>query len=142
MTNVAAERLTPREIAVLSRARWKIELLSKRWKSLGLIAELSGSTVARQMVRLGSRLLAVLVQHWLLLTGVWGEPRSSLATACEATGRHRMLLAVAVGDPTQLAAEITHLGVILSVTAKQNKRKKPSTFELLNDPSLLDYSLT
>jgi hypothetical protein len=142
VTNVAAERLTPREIAVLYRARWQIELLFKRWKSLGLIAELSGSTVARQMVRLWSRLLAVLVQHWLLLTGVWGEPRSSLATACEAIRRHSMLLAVAVGDQTQLAAEIAHLGVILSVTAKQNKRKKPSTFELLNDPSLLDYSLT
>ncbi len=120
VTNVAAEWLTPREIAVLSRARGQSERLCQRWKSLGLIAERSGSTVARRMVRLGSRLVAVLVQHWLLPTGVWDEPRSRLARAGEAIRRHGMMLAVAIGDPTQRAAEIARLGVILRVTAKQN----------------------
>ena len=36
---------------VLDRARWQVELLFKRWKSPGLAAELSGSTVVRQRVR-------------------------------------------------------------------------------------------
>jgi IS4 transposase len=67
---VPVEQLTPKEVAVLYRARWQVELLFKRWKSQGLVAELSGATVARQMVRVWSRLLAVLVQHWLLLAGV------------------------------------------------------------------------
>lgn len=72
VTNVPAEKLSLREAAVLYRARWQIELLFKRWKSQGRVAELSGSTVERQMVRLWSRLLAVFVQHWLLLSSVWG----------------------------------------------------------------------
>jgi Transposase DDE domain len=142
VTNVPGELLTPREIAVLYRARWQIELLFKRWKSLGLIAELTGSTVARQMVRLWSRLLAVLMQHWLLLSSVWGNPRCSLAKACEAIRRHALLLAAAIGDPAKLVVAIEQLGVILRATARQNKRKKPSTFELLNDHELLEYSLT
>ena len=142
VSNVEADRLTPKEIAVLYRARWQIELLFKRWKSLGLIAELSGSIVARQMIRLWSRLLAVLMQHWLLLSSVWDNPRCSLAKACEAIRRHALILAAALGDAAKLTAAIENLGVILRATAKQNKRKKPSTFELLNNPELLEYSLT
>lgn len=139
VTNVAAEKLTAKEIAVLYRARWQIELLFKRWKSLGLIAELSGSTVVRQMIRLWSRLLAVLMQHWLLLSSVWGNPRCSLAKACEAIRRNALMLAAAVSEPEKLAVAIEELGVILRATVRQNKRKKPSTFELLNNPELLEY---
>ncbi len=59
--------LTAKEAAVLYRARWQVELLFKRWKSQDLVAVLSsGSTVVRQMVRVWSRLLAALVQHWLV----------------------------------------------------------------------------
>lgn len=132
----------PRESAVWSRARGPIAFWFPRWESRGLSVERRGATVARPRVRLGSWLWAVLVQHWLLLTGVGGAPCSRLATTGEAIRRHRMWRAVAVGDQTQLAAESTPLGVIRRVTAKQNQRKKPSPFELLNDPSLLDYFLT
>jgi len=142
VTNVATDVLTVKEVLVFYRARWQIELLFKRWKSLGLIADLSGSTVARQMIRVWSRLLAVLIQHWLLLSSVWGNPRCSLAKACEAIRRHALMLAAAIGDPARLAIVIEELGVVLRVTASQNKRKKPSTFELLNDPELLEYPLT
>jgi len=142
VTNVPEDLLRATEVAILYRARWQIELLLKRWKSLGLIAELTGSTVERQMVRLWSRLLAVLVQHWVLLATAWGDPRRSLAKACESIRRHAVLLIAALGDQAQLASTLERLGHILQRTAKQNRRKKPSTFELLNDPSLLEYSLT
>jgi hypothetical protein len=142
VTNVAPDMLTAKEGAVLYRARWQIELLFKRWKSLGLIAELSGSTVVRQMIRLWSRLLAVVMQHWLLLSSVWGNPRCSLAKAGEAIRRHALILAAAIGEPARLVVAIEGLGRILRATVSQNKRKKPSTFELLNDPERLEYSLT
>jgi hypothetical protein len=142
ITNVPPDLLAPREVAVLYRARWQIELLFKRWKSLGLVAELAGATVVRQVVRLWSRLLAVVVQHWLLLGCAWGDPRTSLAKACKAIRDHAKLLTEAVDDRARLEAAIGKLAGVLEKTAKQNKRKKPSTFELLNDPSLLDYGLT
>ena len=142
ITNVPVDLLTAPEAAVLYRARWQIELMFKRWKSQGLVAELTGSTETRRMVRFWSRLLAVLVQHWLLLASVWGDPRASLAKVYEAIRSHAFLLAVAINDQARLIHAIEQLGEVLRTTAKQNKRSKPSTFELLNDPSLLDYSLT
>ncbi len=75
VTNVPVELLTPREAVVLYRARWQVELLFKRWKSQGLVAELSGSTVVRQMVRVWSRLLAAVVQHWLVVAQCLGRSR-------------------------------------------------------------------
>jgi hypothetical protein len=142
VTNVAVDLLKAKEVAILYRARWQIELLFKRWKSLGLIAELSGSTDVRQIIRVWSRLLAVLMQHWLLLCTAWGNPRCSLVKACKAIRSYAVLIVVAIGDAAKLAAAIEQLTIILSKTARQNKRKKPSTFELLNDPDLLEYSLT
>lgn len=142
VTNVPADLLNAKEIVVLYRARWQIELLFKRWKSLGLIAELSGSTEVRQMIRLWSRLLAVLLQHWLLLATVWGNPRCSLAKACEVVRRQALRLAAAVGESLRLEVVIEELGVMLQTTVRRTKRKNPSAFELLNDPELLEYSLT
>jgi hypothetical protein len=139
VTNVPPEMLTAKELAVLYRARWQIELLFKRWKSQGLVAELTGSTVPRQMVRLWARLLAVLIQHWLLVSSTWGDARYSLAKVCRAIRRHAMLLAAALSDPAKLEAAIENFCLAIRTTAKMNKRKNPSTFQLLNDPALLSY---
>ena len=142
VTNVPSEKMSLREAAVLYRSRWQIELLFKRWKSQGRVAELSGSTVERQMVRLWSRLLAVLVQHWLLLVSVWGDGRHSLAKAGQAIRKLATLLAVSLASVETLTTALETLIRATRVTTRQNKRKRPSTFELLNDPSLLEYSLT
>jgi Transposase DDE domain len=142
VTNVPAELLSPKEAAVLYRARWQIERLFKRWKSLGLIDELAGSTVARQMVRVWSRLLAVMVQHWVMLSTAWGAARCSLDKVWKAIRSRALLLARALDDPTRLEYELEQLRDTLATTAKQNKHKKPGTFELLNDPEQLDYALT
>lgn len=142
VTNVPAEILSVNEACVLYRARWQIELLFKRWKSQGRIAELSGSTVTRQMVRLWARLLAVVLQHWLLVTSVWGDARHSLKKACDAIRPFGLALALAISDERRLIAAIQALINTTHRTARQNKRKKPSTFELLNHPDRLEYSLT
>jgi hypothetical protein len=142
VTNAPVELLTPKETAVLYRARWQIERLFKRWKSLGLIDELAGSTVARQMVRVWSRLLAVMAQHWVMLSTAWGASRCSLDKVWKAIQGRALLLARALDDLARLEYELEQLRDTLATTAKQNKHKKPSTFELLNDPEQLDYSLT
>jgi hypothetical protein len=142
ITNVSGELLTPREAAVLYGARWQVELLFKRWKSQGLIAELAGSTAVRQMVRIWSRLLAALVQHWVMLSTCWGDARSSLVKVWKAVQDRATLLARALDDLEHLEFELRQLRDTLATTAKQNKRKKASTFELLNNPELLEYSLT
>jgi hypothetical protein len=142
VTNVPAERLTPPEAAVLYRARWQVELLFKRWKSQGLVAELSGATVVRQMVRLWSRLLAVVVQHWLTVGSVWGDPRKSLHKVYEAVRAFVGRLAAVLDCRLELERVLADMCQVFAKTCRRDKRSKPGTFELLNDVGLLDFCLT
>jgi hypothetical protein len=142
VTSVPPDLLTPEEAVVLYRARWQIELLFKRWKSQGLVALLSGSTEVRQMVRVWSRLLAALVQHWLIVASAWGDPGKSLSKVGEAARAFAGRIAAAIKRPGSLSEVLADLCRAVANTCRRNKRTKPGTFELLNDVSLLDFCLT
>lgn len=142
VTNVPVEMLTPEEAVVLYRARWQVELLFKRWKSQDLVAVLRGSTVVRQMVGVWSRLLAALVQHWLVIASAWGDPTKSLSKVCEAIRGFVGRLAADLDQLSELERVLDDLCEVVAKTCRRNKRSKPGTFELLNDISLLDFCLT
>jgi Transposase DDE domain len=140
VTNVPVEKLTPQEAAVLYRARWQIELLFKRWKSQDLVAVLSGSTAVRQMVRVWSRLIGALVQHWLVIASAWGDPTKSLSKVCEAIRPFLGRIAAGLNQLAELERALTDMCQAIAKTCRRNKRAKAGTFELLNDVSLLDFS--
>ena len=142
VTNAAVDKLTPKEATVLYRARWQVELLFKRWKSQGLVAELSGSTAVRQMVRVWSRLLAVVVQHWLVIGSIGGQANKSLSKAYEAVRDFAGRLAAALLHPSDLERVLDDVGRTLAKTCRRDPRSKPGTFELLNDPERLNFRLT
>ncbi len=142
VTNVPGELLTPPEATVLYRARWQVELLFKRWKSQGLVAELSGSTVVRQMVRVWSRLLAAVIQHWLMVGTIWGDPSRSLAKVWQAVQHFVGRLAVSLDRVVELERVLADMRATFAKTCRRDKRSKPGTFELLNDVELLDFELT
>ena len=142
VTNVPAEMLTPQEAAVLYRARWQVELLFKRWKSLNMLADLSGSTDVRQMIRLWSRLIASMVQHWLLVGWVWGDPSKSWTKVCRAIRDFAGRLAASLNDLLDLERVLSDLRKVFSKTCRRNKRSKPGTMELLNDVRLLEFELS
>lgn len=140
--NVPGELLTPAEAAVLYRARWQVELLFKRWKSQGLVADLSGSTAVRQMVRVWSRLLAAVVQHWLMVATVWGDPSRSLDKVWQAVQQFVGRLAVSLDCVAELERVLADLRAMFAKTCRRDKRSKPGTFELLNNVQRLDFELT
>jgi len=142
VTNIPLDLLTPPEAAVLYRARWQVELLFKRWKSQGLVAELSGSTAARQMVRVWSRLLAALVQHWLTIGTVWGNPTKSLYKVYEAVRPFVGRLTAAMDCLTELKKVLQAMSETFAKTCGRNKRSKAGTIEMLNDVDRLDFCLT
>jgi hypothetical protein len=142
VTNVPVALLTAPEAAVLYRARWQVELLFKRWKSLNLVDLLRGATVARQLVRLWSRLIMSLVQHWLVIASAWGDPTKSLSKVCQAIRDFAARLATSMDHPLELERVIADIAKVVAKTCRRNKRSKPGTFELLNDVSLLDFCLT
>jgi hypothetical protein len=142
VTNVPESLLTPKEAAVLYRARWQVELLFKRWKSQGLVEQLSGATAVRQMVRVWSRLLAAVVQHWLTVGTVWGDPTKSLDKVYEAIRDFAGRLAAALDSLAELERVLAAMRRTFAKTCRRDKRSSAGTFELLNDVDLLDFRLT
>jgi len=142
ITSVPLTLLTPAEAVVLYRARWQVELLFKRWKSQDRVAVLSGATEVRQMVRVWARLLAALVQHWLVIASAWGDATKSLSKVCEAVRALVSRLAADLQRGRGLQRTLADLCRIVAKTFRRDKRSKPGTFELLNDVNLLEFRLT
>jgi hypothetical protein len=143
VTNVEPQMLNWREVLVLYRARWQIELLFKLWKSHGLIATATSDKPERRMAEFFARLMAVIVQHWVLLTSTWLHTNRSLTKASRAVRIMARTLAASLGDLRFLKRTLENLAATLAKTARVNcRRSKPSTYQLLENPNLLDYALT
>jgi hypothetical protein len=142
VTSVPLELFSADEAMALYRARWQVELLFKRWKSQDKVDLLNGSTPERQMVRLWSRLLAALLQHWLVVATAWGDRACSLSKVCEAIRKLADRLMLALAAMPLLERVLNDLCRVVAKTCRRNKRSKAGTIELLNDPSRLNYGTT
>src|SRR5438128_4439057 len=137
VTNVPPDMLTVREALVLARARWQIELLFKLWKSQGSIDESRSGKPWRVLCEVYAKLLAMVLQHWLLLTGCWASPDRSLVKAAQTVRQHAMHLASALACPIFLCRAIGVIHRCLAAGCRLNRRKKkPNTYQLLLDPAL------
>jgi hypothetical protein len=141
VTNCPAELLTWKEVVVLYRARWQIELLFKLWKSHNRIAqrEVSASP-ERQMAVLYGKLIGVIVQHWILLTATWNDGKRSLRKAAATVQTWITQLCEVLDDFGRLCDVLRRLQAAIGSHARVTSRKKhPSLFQLLDNPELLDY---
>ena len=137
VTNAPPALLTVREALVLARARWQIELLFKLWKSHGHIDESRSGKPWRVLCEVYAKLLAMVVQHWLLLTGCWAYPDRSVVKAAQTVREHAMHLASALACPRLLGRAIGVIHRCLAAGCRLNRRKKkPNTYQLLLDPAL------
>jgi hypothetical protein len=143
ITNCGEELLTWREVVVLYRARWQIELLFKLWKSHNRLAEReTHATVERQLAVLYAKLIGVIVQHWLLLTAVWSDGRRSLRRAATILRNWIALLIETLNDFKRMGNLLHRLvGTIAKSARVTNRRKHPSLFQLLENPELLEYTV-
>ena len=139
VTSVPPDMLSVPEAIVLYRSRWQIELLFKRWKSQNLLAEMRGDNDVRQMVRFWSRLLVCIVQHWLVTAGGWGDPLRSLWKLSEAVRGFVNSILLSMDNPQELERVLQRMCHALAHTCRRNARGSPGTFELLNNPDLLEF---
>ena len=137
VTNVPATLLTLSEALVLLRARWQIELLFKLWKSHGHVDESRSAKPWRILCEVFAKLLAMIVQHWVLLTGCWTAPNRSLPKAAHAVRQEALHLASTLASSAALCATLALIARCLAAGSRLNRRKKkPNTYQLLLDPSL------
>jgi hypothetical protein len=132
-TNIPSELLTLEEGFVLMRTRWQIELVFKLWKSEGKIDEWRSEKPYRILCELYSKLVVMIIQHWILLTS-WQYPDRSLFKSVKTIRKHAMNLAMAFssGIKERLYEVLKTIARCLSSGCRINKRKTIlHTYQLL-----------
>jgi hypothetical protein len=137
LTNAPRNLLTILEVFALYRLRWQIELLFRLWKTHSLIDECNSQNHWRILTEMYAKLIAVVIQHWLLLLSVWQLPNKSIVQACSIIRKLALLLHIQFSDPSTLSASISTIVSALKTAPYLLKRKKqPSTFQVLCNPNL------
>lgn len=140
LTSCSEELLTWKEVVVLYRVRWQIELLFKLWKSHGLVDEHRSTDPVRQLVELYAKLIAVIVQHWLILVTSWPDDRVSLTKAARLVRDQLPQLFAVLDDLPQLIQTLTRWSQLMSGLPRLSRRtSQPSNPQLLANPELLTY---
>lgn len=134
VTNAPTALLSLEEALVIGRARWQIELLFKLWKSEGQIDESTSAKPYRVLCELYAKLVAMIVQHWVLLVSGWEHVDRSLVKMAQTVQRCAWELAKAVGRGLEVRRIIHELRTIFGTCCRVDRRKKhPATcHRLLN----------
>jgi hypothetical protein len=142
VTNCSVDVLTWKEVVVLYRIRWQIELMFKLWKSQNhLAANRTTWSAEERMAMFWAKLIAVVLQHWLLLTSTWSNPRRSHWKAARIIREWIVSLTAALDNVDQLIVTLEQMTATISAVAKQKLQQKcPSSFQLLLNPELLDWN--
>jgi hypothetical protein len=143
VTNCPPSLLRWKEVVVLYRARWQIERLFKLWKSYNHLADCDAvATAAQQLAGVYVKLIAVIVQHGILLMTVWLDGRRSLWRAAASLRNWIGTLIAVIDDTAKLQRVLHRQNQSLAKSARVNSRRKhPSCFQLLNNPGLLEYTV-
>ncbi|MGI0021145.1 MAG: IS4 family transposase [Nitrososphaera sp.] len=130
-TNIPAENLSLQEAWVLARCRWQIELLFKLWKSEGHIDESRSGKPWRILCEVYAKLLAMVVQHWVLLGSCWSHANRSLVKASRTVRMHALSLAVVLHQRHLVNAVLANVKRCLAVGCRVNRRRRDPPSHLL-----------
>jgi len=134
VTNVDGRRLELAECFLLYGVRWQIELLFKLWKSHGRLGQSRSANPHHRMCEVYAKLLGLLIQHWLVLTGLWRMPQRSLVKGCQMIKEQSARLAACLDDPVALVRFLEELCERFQHgCAVNSRRKKPNTCQQLEN---------
>lgn len=132
ITNAPPAQLTAEEALVLARVRWQIELLFKLWKDQGLGDEWRSTQPWCILSEGSAKLIAVVVQHWLLVVSCWHDPERSLVQAAQTIRQEAVLRAHALTGLRSLPAALRQIAAGIAAGCRLNRRRQaPSTGQLL-----------
>jgi hypothetical protein len=137
LTNAPLDLLSLVEVCALLRLRWQIELLFRLWKTYTFLDESQSQNPWRILTEIYAKLLAVLIQHWLILASIWNNPEKSIVQASLTIQKFALLLHLSIDDLTALRSSLRTIVTLLQASPILLKRKKrPSTSQILRNPHL------
>lgn len=139
VTNVPEAQLSVEEAVVLAGVRWQIELLFKLWKSHGQIDTWAASgNEWRILSEVYGKLIAMVVSHWIVIVSCWANPARSLRRAAAVVRQYAGGILSSWGETAQVVSVLELIARVIAMTCHMTKRKKqPSTYQVLLDPTLL-----
>jgi hypothetical protein len=137
LTNAAQSLLSPLEAYALLRVRWQIELLFRLWKTYSQVDESESANPWRILTEMYAKLIAVLIQQWILLASIWHIPNKSIVLAASLIQTFAILIHLFLKDKNALCLILSTLVKLLQFTPTLLKRKqRPSTPQILGNLQL------
>jgi Transposase DDE domain len=132
VTNVPLEILSLKEVLILMRIRWQVELLFKLWKSHAKIDEWRSKNPWRILCEIYAKLIGLILNQWIFIASLWQVPERSLFRAAKTIQKFAVALAISLTDQLRLELVLTCLQSCLMARCRQETRKKhPAAFQLL-----------
>jgi hypothetical protein len=136
LTSIPVSMLSPLEARILLRARWQIELLWKLWKERGQVDIWRSAKPFRVLCEVYAKLIGMVIQHWLLIAGCWGDPHRSLVKASTAVQLFAPCFLLAFEGWFTLEALIARICLMTQGSHLNSRKQRPNTSQRLIDPSL------
>jgi hypothetical protein len=128
LTNIPVALLSIEEAFVLVHVRWQIELLFRRWKSLFQVDEWRSTKRWRILTELYAKLLAVIIENWIVLTELAHCPSFSFWKAALLVRKFATLLAVALPVVSHLEAVLVLIGLHFRSHCRLGRAKSRPSF--------------
>jgi hypothetical protein len=134
LTNIPPAMASAADLVVLARCRWQIELLFKLWKSGAGLDKCRSDKPYRVLCEVYAKMIAVVVQHWVLVAGCWKDSRRSLTKAAAVVKQQALCLVAALRDRTKLIWVLRVSVESMAAGTRMHKSKKDRrTWQLLED---------
>lgn len=130
ITNIPPERLQLHEASILGCTRWQIECLFDLWKTEGRLDETRSHNPHRVWCEFYAKLLALLIQHWVMLVGCWHRLDRSVHQATQVIRKRAFCLLDALTDLPDFVRCLNKTAIVLAQACGLSKRAShPLTFQ-------------
>lgn len=134
LTNVPATLLSLKEVLLLLRVRWQIEILFKLWKEYLSIDEWNSQNPWRILTEIYAKLLTALLFHWTILFEFWSYPDRSLFKAIKNFQKYILLLLFSLNNIDVLVSILQRLSACYTKSCRISKHANHAcTFQMLLD---------
>lgn len=132
LTNAPLALLSTSDVFEVAHVRWQIELLFKLWKSEGLLDVWRTDNPWRILCEVYAKLIALIIQHWLILMGDGHNLSKSLVQMSRTVQKKAWHLAAVLSQPQALLNALTDIQRCFSWGCRISRSaSSPPTFQRL-----------